>query len=172
MSGESRKHDVEALRRTVDEVRSVLDHQIQTFDDVDTKAAGTFQIEAILLGLLLTAASFATRSDTITLAEHVNEFSIAGVILLECSFVLAVTVYTTTKIQTGLGPSAIRRLIESKYDEREWLVLLLRSSTEWMEYNQRQQTINGTLLTLSHVALILAIVSITIGVGRPFVGGP
>lgn len=172
MNGSPRRHDVEALRRTADEARSVLDHQIRTFNDVDNKAAGTFRIEAILLGLLLTAASFATRSDTITLSDHVNEFSIVGVILLELSFVLAITVYTTTKVQTGLGPSSIQRLIDTKYDEREWLILLLRSSKEWMQFNQRQQTINGGLLTLSHVALILAIVSITIGVGRPFVGGP
>lgn len=172
MTDSSRRHDVEALRHTADEVRSVLDHQIRTFNDVDNKAAATFRIEAILLGLLLTAASFATRSETITLSDHVNGFSIAGVILLELSFVLAIAVYTTTKIQTGLGPSSIQRLIDTKYDEREWLVLLLRSSEEWMQFNQRQQTINGVLLTLSHAALILAIVSITIGVGRPFVGGP
>ena len=60
----TRAHDVEALRLTQKETRAVLDHQIQTFNDIDDKAARTSPLDAILLGLILTAASFLAQSDT------------------------------------------------------------------------------------------------------------
>lgn len=158
------EHDIEALRLTHDEARSVLNHQIQTFNDVDSKAARTFRLDAILLGLLLTAASLVVQAEAFDIAPYINLFTITGVLLLIFSFIVAVITYTTTTIQTGLGPTDIQRLVTEQYTEKEWLILLLRSEAAWMQQNERQQTINGTLLTVSHVALILAILAFSAGV--------
>lgn len=157
-------HDVEALRTTQSEVRAVLDHQIQTFNDVDNKAARTFRLNAILLGLILTAVSFVVRSQSFDLGPFANWLTIGGVVSLIVSFVSAVITYTTTEIRTGLGPDSVQRLIDHRYSEKEWLILLLRSEAHWMRVNERQQTINGLLLSIAHATLIIAVLLISIGI--------
>lgn len=159
-----REHDLEALRATQKEARAVLDHQIQTFNDVDNKAAKTSRLNGLLLGLLLTAASFLAQAEAFDVAPYFNIYTGLGVVLLIISFILAITTYTTTNIETGVGPNDIRRLVDKRYSEKGWLILLLRSEAAWMEENERRQTINGSLLTASHVALILAILLIAGGV--------
>lgn len=157
-------HDIEALRKTQSEARAVLDHQIQTFNDVDNKAAKTSRMALLLLGLILTAVSFLLQSNGLDLSPYINGFSISGVGLLIFSFIAAIATYTTTSIQTGIGPSAIQRLVDEKYTEKEWLILLLRSEAGWMEENEQLQSRNATLLTVSHALLILAVVALVVGV--------
>jgi len=110
-------HDIEALRIAQNEARTVLDHQIQTFNDVDNKAARTFRLNVILLGLILTAASFIARAETFDIGPYNNIFTIGGVVSLIFSFIFAVVTYTTTQIETGIGPPAIQRLIDKRYTE-------------------------------------------------------
>ena len=90
-------------------------------------------------------------------------------VFLIISFILAVMTYTVTDVNTGLGPSDIRRLVAEKYTEKHWLILLLRSEAAWMEENTRRQDINGKLLTTSHIALIAAVSSLLLGIVLPFV---
>lgn len=157
-------HDLEALQTTQSEVRDVLDHQIQTFNDVDNKAARTFRLNAILLGLLVTAASFVAQADIVNFGSVINEWTLGGVVLLTLSFIFAVLTYTKSNIETGVGPNDIERLIVEQYSEKEWLILLLRSEAEWMRKNDRRQTINGILLSISHGALILGIIALFVGI--------
>ena len=159
-----REHDIEALRVTQQEVRTVLDHQIQTFNDVDDKAAQTSRMNGILIGLVLTAASFLAQSDNFDVSPYVNNYTILGIGFLLTSFILAILTFTTTDIETGPGPADIQRLIDRKYTEKEWLVLLLRSEANWMKDNERRHTVNGVLLTLSHAALIAGVIAISTGV--------
>lgn len=158
------EHDLEALRTTQSEVRDVLDHQIQTFNDVDNKAARTFRLNAILLGLLVTAASFVGQADIVSFDSVINEWTLGGVVLLTTSFITAVLTYTKSNIETGVGPNDVERLIRKRYSEKEWLILLLRSEAEWMRENDRRQTINGVLISASHVALIFGIIALFVGI--------
>lgn len=161
------EHDLETLRTTQNEARAVLDHQIDTFRHVDDKAARTLRLDAILLGLLITAVSFVSRSDGVDIDPFMNWLTICGATLLLLSFIFAVWTLTVTNIQTGVGPNDIQRLVDEKYDEKSWLILLLRSEAEWMRWNDRQQSLNGTLLTISHVTLILSVVGLAAGLALP-----
>lgn len=160
----TRAHDVEALRLTQKETRAVLDHQIQTFNDIDDKATRTSRLDAILLGLILTAASFLAQSDTFDVTPYLNNASALGIALLIMSFIFAILTFTTTNIETGTGPYDIQRLIDTRYTEKEWLILLLRSEAAWMKENERKQSLNGTLLSISHGSLILGVVFLSAGV--------
>lgn len=165
--GGSKDHDLEALRLSQEEARTVLDHQIAAFSRIDDKAARTFRLNGLLLGLILTAVSFIVPSQTLEIGAVVNNWTIGGVALIIVSFILAVTTYTVTDAETGLGTSDIQRLIKERYTEEEWLILLLRSEAAWMKENTRRQNYNGILLTSSHIALILAIISFSAGIALP-----
>lgn len=157
-------HTLGSLRIAQDEARSVLDHQIQNFNDTDTKAAKTFRLNAILLGLLLTAVSFIYRAEDITVDPYINRLTISSVCLFITSFIFAVISYTTTGINTGMGPPGIRRLIDQKYNEKEFLILLLRSEAEWMEQNERANKFGVAYLTIAHIALILGVLAAFVGI--------
>ena len=164
-SSSDRDHSIEALRKTQEEARTVLDHQIQTFNDVDDKAARTSRLDALLIGLIFTAGSFLAQADQFDVAVYFNGYAAGGIISLILSFILAIITYTTTNIQTGVGPSDINRLINKRYTEKEWLILLLRSEAEWMLENEKSQTINGTLLSGSHLMLIIGVILIVLSIG-------
>lgn len=159
-----REHDLEALRTTQKEARTVLNHQIQTFNDVDDKAAKTSQLVGLLLGLLFTAGSFLAQADAFNVTPYFNAITAAGAIVLIISFIFALATYTTSKIETGVGSTDIQRLINKRYSEKGWLILLLRSEAAWMEKNEQSLSRNATLLTVSHFALVLAIILLAAGV--------
>ena len=80
------------------------------------------------------------------------------------SFIFAILTFTTTNIETGTGPNDIQRLIDTRYTEKEWLILLLRSEAAWLKENERKQSLNGTLLSISHGSLILGVIFLSAGV--------
>lgn len=163
------EHDLDSLYVAQDEARAVLDHQIQMFSDVDDKAAITFRLNAILLGLILTAASFVSQSEILELAIYINPFTVSAVIALIVSFVFAVMTFMGTEISTGVGPTGISRLMENRYTETEWLILLLRSEGEWMQANEARQSRNADYLFYSHGTLIIAVVSSFLGIAYPHI---
>lgn len=158
------EHDIATLRSAQAQTRSVLDHQIQNFADIDDTAAKTFRLDAILLGLLLTAVSFVVRTDVVAIESYLNPLMVFSVICLIGSFVAAVVTYTTTGIETGIGPADVERLIDRRYTETEWLVLLLRSEGKWIRANERANRAAVRYLWISHGALIVAVVTAFVGI--------
>jgi len=99
MSDDDRDHNLDSLRISQEEARTVLDHQINTFSEVDSKAAETTRLVALLLGLILTAASIIAQSD-LTLDPYLNWATFLGISFLIVSFVFSVITYTSTDIET------------------------------------------------------------------------
>jgi len=163
MSDDDRDHDLESLRISQEEARTVLDHQINTFSEVDQKAAETTRLVALLLGLILTAASIIAQSD-LTLDPYLNWAIFLGIIFLIVSFIFSVITYTSTDIETGIGKQDIDRLIERKYTEKDWLILLLRSEGEWMKSNETRLTRNNRWLFAGHLCLVLGVILVVVGV--------
>lgn len=163
MSDDEQDHDLESLRVSQEEARTVLDHQINTFSEVDQKAAETTRLVALFLGLMLTAASIIAQSD-LNLDPYMNWASFSGVIVLIAAFIFSVITYTSTDIETGIGKPDINRLIERKYTEKDWLILLLRSEGEWMKTNESRLTRNNRWLFAAHACLVLGVILVVVGV--------
>jgi hypothetical protein len=156
-------HDLESLRISQREARTVLDHQINTFTEVDQKAAETTRLVALLLGLILTAASIIAQSD-LSLNPYLNWGTFLGLVSLIIAFIFSVITYTSTDIETGIGKPDIDRLIDRKYTETDWLILLLRSEGEWMKTNEKRLTRNNRWLFAAHVSLVIGIVLVVGGI--------
>lgn len=157
-------HDVESLRLAHREARTVLDHQIQTFADIDDKAAKTFRLDVILIGLLLTAGTFLTRADSLSVDPYINLLTVVSVFSLIASFVIAILTCSITGIETGVGPADVDRLIEHRYTETEWLILLLLGHAGWIAANERQNRAGARYLMMSHGALIVGVLCAFLGV--------
>lgn len=118
----------------------------------------------LLLGLLLTGVSFVYQADALAIEPYVNLFTIIAVVSLIVSFVMAVITYTVTSIETGMGADDIERLVDQRYTELEWLILLLRSEAVWMRENARQNQRGARLLSMSHGALIAGVIALFFGI--------
>ena len=163
MSGDDRDHDLESLRISQEEARTVLDHQIDTVSEVDQKAAETTRLVGLMLGLILTAASIIAQS-ALTLDPYLNWATFSGIVLLIAAFIASVITYSSTNIEAGIGKSDIQRLIDGKYTEKEWLILLLRSEGEWMEENEKRLQQNTRWLFVAHFFLIAGVIFVVAGV--------
>ena len=163
MSDDDRDHDLESLQISQEEARTVLDHQIETFSRVDQKAAETTRLVGLLLGLILTAASIIAQSELV-LNPYLNWMTFTGIVALILSFIASVITYTATDIETGIGQSDIDRLINRKYKEKDWLILLLRSEGEWMKTNEKRLEWNNRFLFAGHLLLILGVIFVVAGV--------
>jgi len=165
-SGESRdqkseddleeEHDLEALRITHEEARAVIDHQIDAIDDVDDKAAYSLRLNILLLGLLLTISSIIVgNQSTPSIQTFINPIMGIGVVCSGFSIVSAIWAYTSTRTETGPGPNDLELHLEEKFDEEEWLEILVRNYPRWIRQNAQSNRRDSMALFGSHLFLFL-----------------
>lgn len=164
MSGRKPVHDIEALRLAYDDAKGVLNQQVDRLDDMDDKAASILRLDALLLGLLLTAGSIAARSDSVSLSGLLNWWLGVGAALLVLSLLAAATSYIITEAWVGIGPTDIQRILNQKYSEKELLILLLRSSGEWMKENEVMNRRNAIALSITVYSLAFGVLAASIGI--------
>jgi hypothetical protein len=159
-------HDLEALRTTHEEARAVIDHQIDAINDVDDKAAYSLRLNILLLGLLLTISSLMIgNQNTPPIQKFVNPIVGLGVICSGLSIVAAIWAYTSTRTETGPGPNDIELYLEQKYDQEEWLDVLVRNYARWMRQNARSNRRDSSALFVSHLFLFLQMGYYALGIG-------
>lgn len=163
-------YDIESLRIAREEANRVIDHQIQTLTDIDNKASDTLRYSILFLGLLLTALSLVVRTDVgptgvgsemspILLYLSVGSVFV-GILAILVTVILSIWTYMGTEFKPGPSYSDMERYTKKKYTEEEWLILLVRSSPNWIKTNARSNNQDATLLHWAHRALAFGIVLI------------
>jgi len=166
-------YDIESLRIAREEANRVIDPQIQTFTDIDNKASDTLRISILFLGLLLTALSLVVRTDMgpVGVGSEMHEallyLSVVsvffGILAILATVILSIWTYKSTEFKPGPSYGDMDRYAEKKYTEKEWLILLVRSSSSWIETNRESNNCDATLLSQAHTALALGIALIFAG---------
>lgn len=153
--------NIRSLRITHEEARTVLDHQINILNDIDNKATKTVRITAVILGIVVSAPSVIDNPN-----NFINPFSKWGVAGLILSIVLGMITYSSSSPDLGPNPSDINRMLDEKYREDEWLVILLDSYEDWIDRTQRVNRFNGVFLALSQLSLITSLALLAWGVKK------
>lgn len=173
--GDDDDDDVDILRISREEAHRTIDNQIQTLNDIDSKAARILRLNLILLGILFTGISIATPSQSagnspIVYNDLQNNYNIAGVVLLLLSTGFAAITYTASSLQGGTGPADLRSMLNNDYTDRENLAGLVESYAAWIEYNYKVNAKNAPLGTLTLLLLILAMTALALGVKKATTG--
>lgn len=153
--------NIRSLRITHEEARTVLDHQISVLNDIDNKATKTVRITAVILGIVVSAPSIIKNPNT-----YINSFTEWGVVGLVLSIALGMFTYSTSSPDLGPNPNDINRLLDDKYREDKWLVILLSSYEDWIDRTQRVNRFNGIFLTLTQISLIISLALLAWGVKK------
>ena len=127
----------------VDRLERVIDTQIDTVDDFDQKVAYVTRFVGVVLGLVLTAVSLASRfggGDPATQLPAVA--AVAG----------AIVTYLSSRVVVGLHPRAARAIADDEYN-----TLLLRAYADAVERNRQVLRANAGRFRRTLVALLVGI---------------
>lgn len=144
-----------------EEARHVLDGQLRILRETDKKAMATARVVAVILGLLLSAASLSNAP-----TAALNPWVVVGSALLLGSLVVAVFTYSVDRPSYGIGAGYIDD-VEAELDdpvavERELLVRY----AEWIEVNGDEIGSNSTYLLASQLLLIAGLTAVAYGMYR------
>ena len=143
----------------VDRLERVIDTQIDTVDDFDQKAAYVTRFVGVVLGLVLTAVSLASRfggGDPATQLPAVAAVA-GGVVGLVAAVAGAIVTYLSSRVVVGLHPHAARAIAGGEYGDDEYNTLLLRAYADAVERNRRVLRTNAGRFRRTLVALLVGI---------------
>ena len=131
--------DVTALEASNEQARKTVDAQIRNLGDVDTRAAQILRLNAILVGLVLTALSVTARLAGLQTASLLNVHVGTGVALLLVSTGVAGVLYTASRLRVGVTPEDVVTALEEDLNHDELQLVLAKSYAAWIEYNTRSE---------------------------------
>lgn len=172
MSGPPSKELLELLR---EEAQRTVNEQVQTLNDIDTKANKILRLNVLLIGSLLTIVSITLQSPDRfpQLATLINPYTILGTGLLLMSTALAALTYTASTNRVGISANDLLKLtVENDYSEVQVLdTIVIEGYPNWIKFNDKTNIINSLYITLTILALIYAISSFSVGivVASPYV---
>jgi hypothetical protein len=174
-SDDTSSDDLDILPIAREEAHRTIDNQIQTLNDIDSKAARILRINLLLLGILLTGLSIAapsqgTETAPISYNELANIYNYSGIVFLLLSTGVAAVTYTASSLQAGIGPRDLREILDNDYTDRQNLAGLVDSYADWIEYNYQVNSKNAPLGTLTLLLLIFGMTSVTLGVKKAITG--
>lgn len=127
-----------------EEARRVLEGQLRILRETDRKAMAIARVVAVILGLLLSAASL---SDAPT--DALNRWLVVGSSLLLSSFLVAVITYSVDRPSYGIGSGYIDDLPDTLADSSRIERELLDEYADWISDNNEEIGPNSTYLLVS-----------------------
>lgn len=166
-AGEEFDLDLVAL----EEARRTVDKQNEVLNNIDDKAARILRINLVVIGLLLTGLSVATRNDggqsesvRELLPAVANIYTELGVLALLLSTALAALTYTASVSRIGLSGNSLRQIVfEGNAPDRKRLRGLANSYASWIESNYKTNAYNAPLATGTLLLLVYAVTFLVLG---------
>jgi hypothetical protein len=150
------------------EAQRTIDEQVQTLNDIDSKAIKILRVNVVLVGLVLTAVSFVANSSDSAgqLTDLINAYSIAGVGLLLLSTVLAALTYSVSTFRGGMSYEDVRQFVgmSEKYSDVQVLEGIVLSYAEWIRFNDTTNIRNSVYITATILTLVYALVALALSV--------
>lgn len=141
-----------------EESRHVVDAQLRTLQETDRKAMATAQVDAVIVGRLLSAASL-----TDSLASVVNLWLVTGSALLLASLACAVLTYSVDRPSYGVGPGFIDDVTEQDRSRQTVERAIVSRYSEWIQDNGAEIASNGTYLLIAQGLLVFGLTGVAAG---------
>ena len=162
--------DTETVKRLSEEGQRTVDHQLDALHDIDAKAVSILKLNLVIVSAILAIGSFVTEANVVTIADLNNVYNAIGIVSLVLSAALAASTYTASDSEVGMGDDAIRSVIEADLTKEGFEIATAQSYAAWIEFNDRTSVLNTSLITLTTLLVVVAIVHLALGVYDAFVG--
>lgn len=166
---EEGNEDIDLLAIAREEAQRTVDNQIETLNDIDSKAARILRINLVLLSIILTGLSVATNSQTanaagLYLPNLINNYTISGLLLLLFSTGVAGITYTASNLKAGMSGRDLKNLLDNEYSDQRNVEGIVESYAGWIQRNYRVNAKNAPLGTLTILLLLYAMAALALGV--------
>jgi len=141
-----RDFDADALERAHEDARFTLAQTLQLFSDLSGKAFRLIRLNALVITILVAVAS------QVRVRTYVNVLSVASVLLLLWSSLLALAAYLTTTFNRGFDAAAFDHFVGYRLREDEYLAwVLTRAYPRWIadgtvKVNRKERWIRRSLV--------------------------
>ena len=140
----------------IEESRRVLDHQIDSINAVEDKAAWTLRVDVLLLSVLIAAVGrFGVAG--------INGFSLVGVLLVVLSLVVGIVTYGVSDVDVGSAPGTVERNVPHDHTPSDVYDALLAIHEDSIAFNRGTLSANERLLTLTQALLVAGVSFVTTG---------
>lgn len=150
-----------------EEAQRTVDNQIESLNDIDTKAIQIFRINIVIISIILTGVSLAqnmSNTGGLNIDVFLNGYNFVGLFCLLFSTAIAGLTYTASDQRIGLSSNDLRDILDNDYTERENLEGIISSYADWIDYNFETSVRNAPLGTLTVLFVVYAITFFSIGI--------
>lgn len=157
-----------ALAVAREEGRATLDAQLNALDDVDAKALSVFRLNVALVGVLLSALSFAAGSGVVTVEGLLTPVVGGATFLFGLSAAAAGLTYVAVGHRVGVAPAGLRAAVDA--DEQAFRRRLVTGYADWIRANEQATDRKALLVSLAIAGTVAGVLALVVGVVGAFVG--
>jgi uncharacterized membrane protein len=157
-----------ALAVAREEGRATLDAQLSALDDVDAKALSVFRLNVALVGVLLSALSFAAGSGVVTVEGLLTPVVGGATFLFGLSAAAAGLTYVAVGHRVGVAPAGLRAAVDA--DEQAFRRRLVKGYADWIRANEQATDRKALLVSLAIAGTVAGVLALVVGVVGAFVG--
>lgn len=148
---------------SLDRFEREIDHQVDALNAIDDKAQYTARIIAILLGLVLTSLSLASRQAILTDAALATVVSLAiGIAGLIAALIGSVVAYLSSQYETGLDYRAADGLAMYSVTPEQYQDLILGAYASALQLNKNVVLVNANRFRKALTALLIGIIFLSV----------
>lgn len=160
--------DTEAARKLRVETHRTLDNQVRSLDGIDSKAIKVLRVNVLLVGLILTALSFAANSRSVSVESFLNVYLGTGLLSLLLSSATVAVTYTGSDVNVGVDPDDIANVLELDLSNEEFEAVVAKSYAMWIGFNDSTNVRNTPWITVTILLIVVAIAYLSLGVHVAF----
>jgi hypothetical protein len=168
--------DPDLLREFREEARVTVDKQIETLNDIDTKASRILRVNIVLIGVLVSVASIVAQNgssanaDTLMIEPYINLYMMVGVGSLILSTAFAAITYTASELDVGLSSENLKTLLDADFPKDKVEELVVKNYIVRINFNRSTNIRNIPLIQATIILIIAAIASFALGLYRAAIG--
>lgn len=151
----------------IDRFERMVDVQVQTLNDIDTKAAELMRLLAVLLGVVLTGVSLIPEFKALTLTVDSAPLVVSAVVgvgglLLSLGF--AIITYLSSRFDYGVSPGVAEYVANNEVTGEEYAGIMLRGYADIIPDNRDVVRANSRRFRNALTALLVALASLALAV--------
>jgi hypothetical protein len=151
----------------IDRFERMVDVQVQTLNEIDTKAAELMRLLAVLLGVVLTGLSLIPEFKTLALEVDSVPLVVAaaiGVGGLLSSLGFAIITYLSSRFGYGVSPGVAEYVANNDVPGDEYAGIMLRGYADIIPENREVVQANSRRFRNALTALLVALASLVLAV--------
>lgn len=170
------KLDSEQMPELRSEAQKTVNSQIETINDIDTKASQILRLNILLIGVIVSVLSLVAQGGGdgnlyfTDIEAFINTYMGLGFASLVLSTAFAAMTYGASELDTGINVENIESFLAVDFTEEEVEELLLKNYASRINFNRSTNIRNLPLITATLNLVVAGVVFFSLGIFEAAIG--